>query len=212
MVGIPTRKQRAPRRTSRGTYWITRPDQLSVLASAVRMDIIDRLVAVGPMSVKDIALWTGKRPTPIYHHLQRMERVGLVRSTQIADTPGRPAALYEAVGRVMRLARAPLAKSNRKSMARIGRIVAGQAAKDYALGFHSPVWKIAGPAKNHWVFRCVARPSPKRLGDINALLGKLAELIWTPEPTLGKISISVAWFMSALDTPLKGPKVKKKRR
>jgi hypothetical protein len=170
------------------------------------MDIIDRLVAVGPMSVKDIAAWTGKKPTPIYHHLQQMERVGLVRSTQESGTRGRPAAVYEAAGAVMRLARAPMKASNRKPMARIGRIVAGQAAKDYALGFQSRIWQIDGPGRNHWVFRCVARTSARRLAKINRLLNELAVLIWTPEPTPGKISVSVAWFLSPLETPLPGPK------
>jgi len=187
-------------RIPRGSYWISRKDQLKVLQSAIRMDIVDRLVAVGPMSVKDLAAWTGKKVTPVYHHLRKMEKVGLIRSTREAGTRGRPGAVYEAASKRMRLARAPLTVSNRKPMAKIGRIMAGQAAKDYVFGFGAPNWKIEGPYRNHWVFRCVVRPSPKRLAKMNALFNQLSELIWLPDPSPGKLSLSVAWFLSPLRT------------
>jgi DNA-binding transcriptional ArsR family regulator len=183
-----------------GPYWITRADQLKALQSAVRMDIVDRLVAVGPMSVKDLAAWTGKKATPIYHHLQQLENVGLVKRTHEFGTRGRPAAVYRASGSPVRWARAPLKVSNRKPMARIGRVVASQAAKDYALGFQASNWRIEGPKRNHWVFRCVARPSPKRLEKMNALLNELGELFWTPDPSPGELSVSIACFLSPLQT------------
>lgn len=197
-VGSQMKQRKTPRQGQRGSYWITRADQLKVLQSAIRMDIVDRLVAVGPMSVKDLAAWTGKKTTPIYHHLRQMEEVGLVNRAREFGTRGRPAAVYEASGRRMRLARAPLKVSNRKPMARIGRIVASQAAKDYAMGFEASNWRIEGPNRNHWVFRCVARPSPKRLERMNALLNELSELIWTPDPSPGELSVSIAWFLSPL--------------
>jgi hypothetical protein len=163
------------------------------------------------MSVKDLAAWTGKKATPIYHHLRQMEKVGLVRRTHEFGTRGRPAAVYESSGTRMRLARAPLKVSNRKPMARIGRIVASQAAKDYALGFQSPNWKIEGPKRNHWVFRCITRLSPKRLEKVNALLNELSELIWNPDPSPGQVSMSVAWFLAPLNASKFGSTTPKSR-
>jgi predicted ArsR family transcriptional regulator len=190
---------RPSRQKDRKTYWITRKDQLQVLASAIRLDILDRLTALGPMSVKELAAATGRNTTPIYHHLEQMGKVGLVRTIYASGTRGRPAAVYEAPGEITRLARAPLTASNRKPMAKIGRIVAGQAGKDYARGFKSKKWQIAGPARNHWFFRCVAQPSPERLAKINELLDELAALIWTPDPSPGQSPMSVAWFLSPLN-------------
>lgn len=192
-----THRGRLPQK-NRKTYWITRKDQLQILASAVRLDILDRLAALGPMSVKELAASTGKNTTPIYHHLEQMGKVGLIRRTSASGTRGRPAAVYEAPG-ISRLARAPMVASNRKPMAKIGRIVAGQAGKDYARGFKSKNWRIEGLTRNHWVFRCITRPSPKRLARINELLDELAALIWTPDPSPGKLSMSVAWFLAPID-------------
>jgi predicted transcriptional regulator len=192
-------KKEQSRPKERQTHWITRKDQLEILASAVRLDILDRLAAMGPMSVKELAASTGKKTTPIYHHLEQMEQVGLIRRTSASGTRGRPAAVYQAAGKVMRLARAPLAPANRQPMSKIGRIVASQAAKDYARGFKSKHWQTEGPARNHWHFRCITRPSTARLAKINELLDELAVLIWTPDPSPGPLSMSVAWFLSPLN-------------
>jgi DNA-binding transcriptional ArsR family regulator len=182
-------------------YWITRKDQLRVLASAIRLDILDRLGAQGPLSVKQLAAATGKNATPIYHHLEQMQKVGLVRPASASETRGRPAVVYEAPGELIRLARAPTIPANRTPMARIGRIAASQAGKDYALGFKSDHWDIDGPARNHWFFRCVMQPSPQRLAKINALLDEVSALIWTPDPSPGKLAMSVALFLAPLKPP-----------
>lgn len=183
----------------RPTYWITRKDQLRVMASAIRLDIIDRLAARGPMSVRELAQSTGKKVTPIYHHLKQLKTVGLVRkNTHESGTLGRPAAIYETVGAVMRMARAPLKSSNRAAVAKIGRIAAGQAAKDFSRGFQSPHWHIQGAARNHWMFRSINSPSRERLAKINELFDELAALIWTPDPKPGETAVSFAWFLAPL--------------
>jgi predicted transcriptional regulator len=194
-------KQCASKQKALKVYWITRKDQLRVLASAIRLDILDRLGAQGPMSVKQLAASTGKNATPIYHHLDQMQKVGLVRRASASETRGRPAVVYEAPGELIRLARAPTIPANRRPMARIGHIAASQAGKDYALGFKSAHWQLDGPGRNHWFFRCVMQPSPQRLAKINALLDELAVLIWTPDPSPGKLSMSVAWFLAPLKPP-----------
>lgn len=194
-------KKGASNQKSLKVYWITRKDQLRVLASAIRLDILDRLGAQGPMSVKQLAASTGKNATPIYHHLDQLQKVGLVRRASASETRGRPAVVYEAPGELIRLARAPTIPANRRPMARIGHIAASQAGKDYALGFKSEHWQLDGPARNHWFFRCVMRPSPQRLAKINALLDELSVLIWTPDPSPGKLSMSVAWFLAPLKAP-----------
>jgi DNA-binding transcriptional ArsR family regulator len=186
---------------SKGPYWVTRKDQLDGLASAIRLDIVDRLAALGPMSVRRLSASMRKKPTAIYHHLEQMVALDLVRRTSVSGSRGRPAAVYEAAGVPVRLSLAPADAVNRNPMGKIARIVARQAAKEYALGFNSHNWRIEGRARNHWQFRCLMQPSAKRLARINALFDELASLIWTPDPSPGKQLISVAWFHAPLDGP-----------
>ncbi len=198
---------------SKPVYWINRRDQIEALASAVRLDIVDRLVAMGPMSVRDLAAALGRKPTAIYHHLRLMEDLGLIRSLQVRSARGRPAQVYETVGSLMRMSRAPLREENREPMAQVGAAVASQAAKDYASAFDRGDWRLEGDDRNHWIFRVVMRPSPERLKRINALFDELGEMIWTPDPEPGDELISVAWLLSPLARPgqAKKPKAAKVR-
>jgi hypothetical protein len=100
----------------------------------------------------------------------------------------------------MRLARAARSTRNWKPLRRAAASAAKQASWDYAKGFGADHWRIEGRGRNHWFFRVVASPSRGRLREINALLDRLAELIWTPDPKPGK-PISVAWFLAPLPPP-----------
>lgn len=185
------------RKTNPTTYWIERPDQLAAVISPLRLELMDYATAFGPVSAGDLARAVGKRPTAIYHHLKRLEAVGLLVAQREAGARGRPALLYASVAPRMRVSRAALHPENRPVLTRAGRSVATRAARDYAAGFRARPWEIDGPGRNHWFFRVVSAPSPARLKRINALLDELAELAWTPDPTPGP-SMSIAWFLAPL--------------
>ena len=194
-------------RPATATYWIDRPEQIRALTSPIRQEIVDRLAASGGMSVADLARALGRRPTAVYHHVARLARVGLLRPFEIPARRGRPAVGYKTVAPRMRLARAGRSPRNHGPLARAGAAVATQAARDYAAGFHAPHWTLEGAGRNHWFFRVIAAPSPRRLKRLNELLDEAAELMWKPDPNPGP-PISVAWFLSPLGTRLK----KRKRR
>jgi len=179
------------------TYWIDRPEQIRALASPLRHEIGDRLAANGPMTIAALASALGRRPTAIYHHVKKLEDVGLVRAREETGARGRPAVLYETIAPRMRLARAGRLPRNRAPLARAGAAAARQAARDYAAGFLAPHWTLEGRGRNHWFFRVVTAPSAARLKRINALFDELAELVWEPDPKPGP-PISVAWFLSPL--------------
>jgi DNA-binding transcriptional ArsR family regulator len=173
------------------TYWIERRDQIEALSNPIRQDIGDRLGALGPCSVAVLAAALGCRPTALYRHLQALKKVGLVQSVRKTGARGRPAIQYRTIAPLVRWARAPRRPENRRPMARAARAMTRQAAKDYALGFDAPHWRLEGPGRNHWVFRLVATLSPPRLKKINALLDRVAVLAYTPDPNPGPlVSIS----------------------
>lgn len=175
--------------------WISEPRQLRALSTPVRHDILDRLTALGPLSVKELAEALGRKPTAIYRHLITLEKLGLVESSRMSGGRGRPAMIYRAAAPLMRIARAPRMKSNRAPMAKIANAMARQAAREYAAAFKSNNWIVEGAQRNHGFFELLTAPSSKRLAQINALLDELAHLIWTPDPKPGR-PIRVTWFMS----------------
>jgi predicted ArsR family transcriptional regulator len=182
-------------RSGKQAHGIAEPRQLRALSTPIRHDIVDRLAALGPLSVKHLADTLGRKPTAIYRHLVTLEKLGLVESARLSGQRGRPAMIYRAAAPRMRIARAPRIKGNRGPMAKIANAMARQAAREYAAAFKSDDWVVEGAKRNHGFVEFLSAPSSKRLAKINALLDELAHLIWTPDPKPGK-PIRVTWFMS----------------
>ena len=188
-------------------YWVMRRDQLNAVTSAIRHDILDHLVARGPLSVHDLARSLHRKPTAIYSHLQRLLKVDLVVAIRVSRKRGRPTLLFRPVAPLIRLARAPNNPRNRPILARIAKTMSSQAATDYGKAFQHMDWVIDGPARNHWVFRCMTAPSPQRLAKINKLLDQLTRLVWTPDPKPGRL-MSVTWLLSPVGAAMSAKNIK----
>jgi predicted ArsR family transcriptional regulator len=188
-------------------YTITSRRQVEALASPVRLAIVDRLIAQGPLSVRALASLLGRAPTSVYQHLVVLQKLGLVRTAEIRVGRGRPAAVYQTTAPLIRLAPT---FANRSAMTKMSRAIGGQSARDYAKGFKSHRARREGIERNHWLFRLYTSPSPEKLARINRLLDKLIEVIRTPDPDPGRL-ISVAWFMSPIGDARRGSKRSKAR-
>jgi predicted ArsR family transcriptional regulator len=182
-------------------YQVVTKAQLRALATTVRHDILDRLTALGPLSVRQLAEALGRQPTAIYQHLKKLEKLALVRGRRAsAREPGRPAIVYEAAGSTIRLTKAAKQNENRKAFAKIVRVSSTQAARDFDAAFSNPLRRVTGASRNHTFFRAISAPSAKRLARMNALLQELEDLTWSPDPNPGPL-ISVAWFVAPLKPP-----------
>src|SRR5689334_10101526 len=95
-----------PARADQRTYWILERRQIACLASPRRQDILDRLVATGPCSVREFCAAVGLAPSAAYHHLRRLEAVGLVVEAGTRVVNRRTERLYAPRAPRMRLARA----------------------------------------------------------------------------------------------------------
>jgi predicted transcriptional regulator len=191
---------RMPKRTKGWvqTYWIERADQIQAVISPLRQEIIDHVATLGPIGVRDLARVLGRRTTAVYYHVQKLERVGLLRARLEPSRHSRRVAVYETITPRVRLARAAYKPANRGRLSKAARSAAVQSARDYAAGFRARAWKLEGPERNHWFFRVVTSPAPRRLARINALLNELAELVWTADARPGP-RLSVTWFLAPLD-------------
>src|SRR5215212_9863125 len=88
------------------TYWILDKRQLEVMGSPRRHDIVDRLAAGGPMSIRELAEQIGAQPTGLYHHIAKLAAVGLVIESGSRIVSRRREQLFATPAPRMRLARA----------------------------------------------------------------------------------------------------------
>lgn len=181
---LPTRVQRHSER-----------QRLKALTNPVRRGIVDRLAALGPLSVRALASELGCKPTSIYRHLMALERIGLVRGSEVRGQRGRPATIYRTTTPVRQLLRAAHGRSNRAPIAKIADAMARKAAKDHAAAFKSKHAATEGSGRNHGFRELLAAPSSARLARINALMDELEQLVGAPDANPGR-PIRITWFMS----------------
>jgi len=190
------------------SYWIRDYGQMEALAHPTRHEIVDRLSAVGPMSVREIARTLGHKVTSVYHHIKLLDEVGLIEVVRSSSADrGRPFIVYRSIAPRVRLTRAAADPKLRAPMTKWSKMVTARAGSDYAKALGSPAARLQGPSRNLWLYRVVIAPSPRRLARINELLAELGELVWTADPTPGPL-LSIGWFMMPLDRRPSGPKKK----
>jgi predicted ArsR family transcriptional regulator len=186
---------RKPRRSlNKKVHWIT-SKQLRAVKNSIRHDLMDRLMALGPSSVKALSSAMRCKPTAIYRHIQFLERIGLVTAMKATGERGRPATVYRAVAPLIRAARAAKNPRNHRVMSQIAKAMGTLAYRSYAAAYRGKDWETEGPRRNQWCFRLFTAPSARKLARINALFDELASLISTPDPNPGPL-MRVTWIMS----------------
>ena len=149
------------------TYWVLQRKQLRSLVSQRRLEIIDRLVAAGPLSAKDLARLVGAQPSALYHHLRQLMEVGLVVEAGYRVVRRRREVLYMTRAPRIRLFRALRDPSNAREMTRITATMSRQMSRDFKRGIKSPAARPSGALQNLGFMRLLASPSPATLRRIN---------------------------------------------
>ena len=181
------------------TYWILDPGQIEGVSSAIRMTLIDRLAADGPMSPEELASAAVLKPTAVYHHIKKLLRLRLVETAGQRTQPGakKPQTLYKTPAPRMRLIRAFLDADNADRLSGAAAALLRQADRDFCGGFDQPAPKSEGPDRNHGFFRVAARPNAETLARINGHLNAISDLLWeSNDPESPPLALS--WVIAPL--------------
>lgn len=177
------------------TYWVLQRKQLRSLVSQRRLEIIDRLVAAGPLSAKDLARLVGAQPSALYHHLRQLMEVGLVVEAGYRVVRRRREVLYMTRAPRIRLFRALRDPNNAREMTRITATMTRQMSRDFRRGIKSPAARPSGALQNLGFMRLLASPSPATLRRINQYLAEIGELLFTSTDARYE-PLSLAWIMA----------------
>lgn len=180
------------------TYWVLEKKQVLCLASARRHDIIDKLAAIGPMSIRELAPLVGASPASLYHHVQQLLRVGLLVESGTRVINRRREQIYATPAPRMRLMRALSDPANKPAMEKIGAALARQFQRDFNGGLKSASARVAGPTRNHGFFRLVGAPGPEGMARINQHLTHIAEILWASAGKKGEL-VAVGWMMAPME-------------
>lgn len=100
---MTTRKRSTPKPASHGAtapYRIKRLDQVRLLAHPLRLRLFEAF-AIAPRTTHQVALSLGLAPTRLYHHVNALERVGLLELRDTRRVRGATEKYYQSVGRLL---------------------------------------------------------------------------------------------------------------
>jgi DNA-binding transcriptional ArsR family regulator len=99
-----------------GSLTLSDLDQVKVLADPLRIRILEELCKE-ERTTKQVAKLLGEKPTKLYHHVDALERVGLIRLARTRQNRGTMEKYYMAVARQFRAdSRISLATARRRGM------------------------------------------------------------------------------------------------
>lgn len=180
------------------TYRITQPREKRVLASAVRQNLLDILVASREVSARELAEQMGMRVTALYYHLQLLERAGLVVRRGAKRGTARHEANFAPRATRIALDYGLDSHAGRSASVRLGRTLLRAAARDFAVGVQSPLARSDGPRRNLWVSRTQAWLTDREIGAICAQLSKIDELLLNARRGPGKVLYAASWVLAPL--------------
>ena len=190
-------------------YHVGTKRQITTFLNPTRSDIYQRLALFGPLSARQIAEAIELPVTALYHHLKYLLRVGLIvaiEEPRVGKSSGRPALVYDAIGRVVKLSAEIDKPGHGDLVSRAARSAAVQASRDFEASVGRPLSEFEGRLKNIGFFRTLFSPSPQKLARVNALLDELRELTSAPDDKSGQL-MTIAWFTSPV---IRGRKKKKR--
>ncbi|MGZ8361787.1 MAG: helix-turn-helix domain-containing protein [Allosphingosinicella sp.] len=179
------------------TYWIMAPHQLAEMASPRRQDIVDRLAATGPLSIKELAGQIGARPSALYHHVEKLLEAELIVEAGWRTVRRKREQLYAARAKRMRLLRALADGKQQPVMDTIVASLTRQMERDFRAGGTSPARQTEGPERNYGFFRLIGQPGAADLARINACLQDVAEILWDRRDESAPI-VCFEWIMAPL--------------
>lgn len=80
-------------------HTLTEIEQIKALADPLRLRILETLCSEGAMTTKQVAGLLGEKVTRLYHHVDILERVGIIRLVRTKQNRGTLEKYYEAVAK-----------------------------------------------------------------------------------------------------------------
>jgi len=170
------------------------PAQVRALAGPVRQELVDVLESAGARSVAELGALLGRPADALYHHLRRLEKVGLVVEHERRKEGRHVFAVYDLARRPVRLNYAAPVRS-----ADIGRVVSAAQRltwREFQRALADGTGVSEGPRRTLRGGRVKGWATPQRLARVNALLEELVDTLAAGQPEPGATPISLAFLLA----------------
>lgn len=155
------------------THWIRDPAVIEALISPVRQNLVDRIEALGPCSVRELAESLRVAPDSLYYHVNLLVEAGVLVVKGARETTRRDEMIYDVKKRNWHIRYEPGQPDNARAVRRLTASMLRQAERDFEAGLEDPAAVVTGPGRNLWTLRLEASLEPGEMELINAHLQEI---------------------------------------
>jgi DNA-binding transcriptional ArsR family regulator len=186
---------------------ISAPEDIALLASGVRQELVDTLAAMGgEASVGELANELGRPMDGLYYHLELLRKGGMVKENKHPDSGERRFRLAGAKGVPLRMVYKPSVPGVSVALTKFSQQLLHIAAQDFAVALALPGVQVSGPRRQLWISRNKGWVSNADLEEVNALLLRLGQLTSQPRSSERGQLVSLAFSLSPIQ-----PKAKRRQ-
>jgi DNA-binding transcriptional ArsR family regulator len=186
---------------------ISAPEDIALLASGVRQELVDTLAAMGgEASVGELAHELGRPMDGLYYHLELLRKGGMVQEKTSPDSAERRFRLAGAKGGPLRMVYKPSVPGVTLALTKFSQQLLHIAAQDFAAALALPDVQLTGPRRQLWISRNKGWVSNTDVEEVNALLLRLGQLTSQSRSNYRGQLVSLAFCLAPIQ-----PKAKRRQ-
>jgi len=170
------------------------PVQVRALIAPARQELVDVLESAGPSSVAELGALLGRPADALYHHLRRLEKVGLVQEHERRKNGRHAFAVYELSRRPVRLSYA--APNRAPDIARVVASAQRVTWREFRRALTAGSGVAEGPLRTLRGGRAKGWVTPRQLTRVNELLEELMTTLASGTPGEDATPISVSFLLA----------------
>jgi DNA-binding transcriptional ArsR family regulator len=164
------------------------------LVAPARQEIVDVLESAGARSVAELGALLGRPADALYHHLRRLEQVGLVALHERRQNGRHVFAVYDLCTRPVRLNYA--APVRHGDIARVVAAAQRLTWREFRRALAAGTGVVEGPQRTLRGGRAKGWATPERLARVNALVEELLLTVAEGKPAANATPISVSFVLA----------------
>lgn len=173
----PPTKTATQRQKPDRTHWIRDPAVIEALVSPMRQNLVDRIEALGPCSIRELADSLRVAPDSLYYHVNLLVEAGVLVVKGARETTRRDEMIYDVKKRNWHIRYEPKDKDNARAVRRVTASMLRQAERDFEAGLEDPAATVTGPGRNLWSLRLEASLTEDEVERVNGHLHKILAIL-----------------------------------
>jgi len=162
-------------------FVVSSPQQLQVIASPGREEIVDAVALLGPCTITELAGFLARSRNALYYHVRALRDCGLLLETRRAGEGKRTTAYYDTPGRPLSVRFDLDAEPGRQAVMALVRARLRLALKGFLRACRPGAATTEGPRRNLWATHLKGWLSDAELEEANRLFSRLIELVGAPD-------------------------------